>query len=406
MTAKPKFAELYNSWCHVLILLFVAAASPAVTYAADMPNSQTITLFMAGDVMTGRGIDQVLPYPGDPRLHEAYVKDARQYVALAEAANGPIQKPLQCEMLWGAALREWQHIGPDVRIVNLETSITTSRDYWPVKGIHYKMHPKNITCLSEAEIDHCSLANNHVLDWGYAGLDETLTSLADAGIGFSGAGENRQQAERAAIIGVAGKGRVIVFSYGFRSSGISSDWAAQADRAGVNLLPNLSVRTVQQVKRQVDELKQAGDIVIASIHWGSNWGYSVPTRHIDFAHRLIDEAGVDVIHGHSSHHPRPLEVYNDKLIIYGSGDFINDYEGISGYEEYRDDLALMYFADIDPGPGKLVQLQLVPMQIKGFSLRRASKNDSLWLQETLNREGRSMGTRLRLTEDHILTLEK
>lgn len=406
MTAKPKFAELYNSWCHVLILLFVAAASPAVTYAADMPNSQTITLFMAGDVMTGRGIDQVLPYPVDPRLHEAYVKDARQYVALAEAANGPIQKPLQCEMLWGAALREWQHIGPDVRIVNLETSITTSRDYWPVKGIHYKMHPKNITCLSEAEIDHCSLANNHVLDWGYAGLDETLTSLADAGIGFSGAGENRQQAERAAIIGVAGKGRVIVFSYGFRSSGISSDWAAQADRAGVNLLPNLSVRTVQQVKRQVDELKQAGDIVIASIHWGSNWGYSVPTRHIDFAHRLIDEAGVDVIHGHSSHHPRPLEVYNDKLIIYGSGDFINDYEGISGYEEYRDDLALMYFADIDPGPGKLVQLQLVPMQIKGFSLRRASKNDSLWLQETLNREGRSMGTRLRLTEDHILTLEK
>ena len=406
MTAKPKFAELYNSWCHVLILLFVAAASPAVTYAADMPNSQTITLFMAGDVMTGRGIDQVLPYPGDPRLHEAYVKDARQYVALAEAANGPIQKPLQCEMLWGAALREWQHIGPDVRIVNLETSITTSRDYWPVKGIHYKMHPKNITCLSEAEIDHCSLANNHVLDWGYAGLDETLTSLADAGIGFSGAGENRQQAERAAIIGVAGKGRVIVFSYGFRSSGISSDWAAQADRAGVNLLPNLSVRTVQQVKRQVDELKQAGDIVIASIHWGSNWGYSVPTRHIDFAHRLIDEAGVDVIHGHSSHHPRPLEVYNDKLIIYGSGDFINDYEGISGYEKYRDDLALMYFADIDPGSGKLVQLQLVPMQIKGFSLRRASKNDSLWLQETLNREGRSMGTRLRLTEDHILTLEK
>ena len=122
--------------------------------------------------------------------------------------------------------------------------------------------------------------------------------------------------------------------------------------------------------------------------------------------QTLDEAGVDVIHGHSSHHPRPLEVYNDKLIIYGSGDFINDYEGISGYEEYRDDLALMYFADIDPGPGKLVQLQLVPMQIKGFSLRRASKNDSLWLQETLNREGRSMGTRLRLTEDHILTLEK
>ena len=166
------------------------------------------------------------------------------------------------------------------------------------------------------------------------------------------------------------------------------------------------MRTVQQVKQQVDELKQAGDIVIASIHWGSNWGYSVPRRHVDFAHRLIDEAGVDLIHGHSSHHPRPLEIYNGKLIIYGSGDFINDYEGIRGYEEYRDDLVLMYFADIDPGSGKLVRLQLVPMQIKGFSLRRASDDDSLWLQQTLNREARSMGTRLQLSEDHILMLEK
>ncbi|MDH3636772.1 MAG: CapA family protein [Gammaproteobacteria bacterium] len=371
-----------------------------------MPKNQTITLFMAGDVMTGRGVDQVLPYPGDPRLHESYVKNAGRYVALAEAANGSIQKPLQCETLWGVALQEWQRIAPDVRLVNLETSITTSRDYWPGKGIHYKMHPKNITCLVEAGIDNCSLANNHVLDWGYTGLSETLVSLSAAGISFSGAGENRQQAERAAIIGVAGKGRVIVFSYGFRSSGISSEWAAQSDKAGVNLLPDLSARTVQRIRREVEELKQAGDIVIASIHWGSNWGYAVPGSHIDFAHRLIDEAGVDVIHGHSSHHPRPLEVYNDKLIIYGSGDFINDYEGIGGYEEFRDDLVLMYFADIDPGSGKLVQLQLVPMQIKRFSLQRASEADSQWLQQTLNREGRLMETRLKLTEDLVLTLEK
>jgi poly-gamma-glutamate synthesis protein (capsule biosynthesis protein) len=90
MTAKPKFVKLYNSWGHVLILLFVTAASPAEAYAASMPKSQTITLFMAGDVMTGRGIDQVLPYPGDPRLHESYVKNAGRYVALAEAANGSI----------------------------------------------------------------------------------------------------------------------------------------------------------------------------------------------------------------------------------------------------------------------------------------------------------------------------
>ncbi len=406
MIDRPNIRQRSKSWFYSSVLLLATVGMPTVTYAIEMSTSHAITLFMAGDIMTGRGIDQVLPHPGDPRLHESYVKDARRYVALAEAANGPIQKPLQCETLWGAALKEWQRIAPDVRLVNLETSITTSRDYWLDKGIHYKMHPKNISCLVEAGIDHCALANNHVLDWGYAGLSETLKSLAAVGIRYSGAGENRQQAERAAIIGVAGKGRVIVLSYGLRSSGISSDWAAQADKPGVNLLPDLSARTIRQIRQQVNELKQAGDIVIASVHWGDNWGYAVPRRHVDFAHRLIDEAGVDIIHGHSSHHPRPLEVYNDKLIIYGSGDFINDYEGISGYEDYRDDLVLMYFADIDPGSGKLVQLQLVPMQIKRFSLQRASADDSLWLQETLNRESRSMGVRLQLNEDHVLTLEE
>lgn len=172
------------------VLLSVTAGLPTVTYAAKMPSSHSITLFMAGDVMIGRGIDRVLPHPGDPRLHESFVKDARRYVALAEAVNGPIQTPLQCKTLWGEALLEWQRIAPDVRLINLETSITTSRDFWPDKGVYYKMHPKNIACLVEAGIDYCSLANNHVLDWGYSGLTETLASLADRKIRFSGAGEN------------------------------------------------------------------------------------------------------------------------------------------------------------------------------------------------------------------------
>jgi poly-gamma-glutamate synthesis protein (capsule biosynthesis protein) len=360
---------------------------------------------MGGDVMTGRGIDQVLPYPGDPRLYESYIKDARDYVELAEAVNGPIQKPVQCHTLWGDALQEWERIAPDVRLINLETSVTTSHEYWPNKGIHYKMHPKNVSCLTEAGIDYCSLANNHVLDLGYSGLTETLDSLADSNIKISGAGEKLQEAEQPAIISVEGKGRVIVFSYGLSSSGIPSVWAAKKDRPGVNLLRSLSGRTVRHVKEQIDKIKQAGDIVIASIHWGSNWGYAVPQGHIDFAHRLINDAGVDIIYGHSSHHARPLEVYNGKLIIYGSGDFINDYEGISGHDDYRDDLVLMYFASIAPVSGKLIQLQMIPMQIKQFRLNRASASDIVWLKDTLNREGKSFGTRIQLTEDNVLTLQ-
>src|SRR5262245_51536759 len=103
-----------------------------------------IGLFLCGDVMTGRGIDQVLPHPGNPVLYEACARHARQYVQLAETANGPIPRPVGSEYLWGDALEELRQADPDVRIINLETSITRSEDAWPDKGIHYRMHPRNV----------------------------------------------------------------------------------------------------------------------------------------------------------------------------------------------------------------------------------------------------------------------
>jgi poly-gamma-glutamate synthesis protein (capsule biosynthesis protein) len=126
---------------------------------------------------------------------------------------------------------------------------------------------------------------------------------------------------------------------------------------------------------------------------------------MEFAHKLIDEAGVDVIHGHSSHHVKGIEVYKGKIIIYGSGDFINDYEGIGGYEDYRSDLALMYFVSIDPLTGKLVSLQMTPMQIKHFKANRASLADVRWLREILIREGKKLGTRVEFNHENTLTLK-
>ena len=135
---------------------------------------EPISLFLSGDVMTGRGIDQVLAHPGNPRLFEPYVKDARDYVVIAEQENGLIPKPVGYSYIWGDALKALEKMAPDVRIVNLETSITQRNEYWPGKGINYRMHPKNIPCITSAGIDCCVLANNHVLDWGYMGLQEKL----------------------------------------------------------------------------------------------------------------------------------------------------------------------------------------------------------------------------------------
>lgn len=357
-----------------------------------------ISLFLCGDVMTGRGIDQVLPHPAAPQLHEDYVKDARVYVALAEERNGPIQAPVGFDAIWGDALAALETAAPDVRLINLETSITTSEAWWPDKGIHYRMNPENAACLTAAHIDCCALANNHVLDWGYPGLMQTLATLQRLGIATAGLGEDLEDARRPAVLGVGARGRVVVFSFGEDGSGVAPEWAAGEDRPGVDFLPDLSPATARRIGERVAAVKQEGDIIVASIHWGGNWGYTVPARQRAFAHALIDEAGVDLIHGHSSHHPRGIEVHQGRLILYGCGDFLNDYEGIRGYEEFRHDLALMYFASVDPASGRLAGLRMLAMQRRQLRPWRASHRDAGWLCGVLDREGRALGTRTRLDE--------
>lgn len=362
-----------------------------------------ITLFLCGDVMTGRGIDQILPHPSNPHLFEAFVSDARHYVELAERANGPIKKPVDYAYIWGDALAELQRVKPAARIINLETAVTTSGAAWN-KSVNYRMAPKNIPCVTAADIDCCVLANNHILDWGYDGLKETLSVLDKAGLKHAGAGDNQKQAQAPAIIGLPGGGRVLVFAFGRETSGIDPDWAAADDQAGVSFLTDLSPETVKAIADHIGKTKKPGDIVVASIHWGPNWGYDIPKEQRDFAHGLIDHAGVDVVHGHSSHHVKGIEVYKDRPVLYGCGDFINDYEGIGGHEKYRGDLGLMYFPRIDPDSGKLTGLTMTPTQIRHLRVNRASRNDARWLADTLNREGLALGTRVALGEDNRLEL--
>ena len=145
------------------------------------------------------------------------------------------------------------------------------------------------------------------------------------------------------------------------------------------------------------------DLIIVSVHWGPNWGYEIPHEHRSFAHALIDRADVSIIHGHSSHHPKAVEVYRNRLILYGCGDLINDYEGIRGYEEFRDDLVLMYFSEVAPA-GTLAALEIVPLQIRNFKLVRPSKQDICWMQQTLDRESRKFGARIALNPEGRLTL--
>lgn len=192
-----------------------------------------------------------------------------------------------------------------------------------------------------------------------------------------------------------------VFAFGERSSGIPRDWAAGLDTPGVDLLADFSDRTLAGLAERVRSARRAGDILVASIHWGGNWGYATTAAERSFAHRLVN-IGFDVVHGHSSHHPKAIEVYRDRLILYGCGDFLNDYEGISGHEEYRGDLSLMYLPTLCAATGRLNGLRLVPFKIARFQLHRTSTADAAWLQGRLSVESQPFGVTIALDSDGAL----
>ena len=358
-------------------------------------------LCLTGDVMTGRGVDQVLPAAGDPRLREQYAASAKEYVALAETVSGPIPWPVDFSWPWGDAMQVLDELAPDLRIVNLETSITSCDDYQPGKAVLYRMHPGNVACLTVARLDACALANNHVLDFGVSGLEETLDVLTRAGLGPVGAGCDQEQAWRPVVL-TAGDHRVLVWSVGSASSGVPPGWAAGPEVPGVAFLSEHA--DADALCERVGRVKQPGDIAVVSVHWGSNWGYDVPRAQVRLAHRLID-SGVDVVHGHSSHHPRLVEVYRDRPILYGCGDLINDYEGIGGKERFRDDLRLVYVARLDPARG-LDELRIVPLQSRQMRLRLATEQDARWLHRVLREVSRRFGSRVDLAPDASLLLRR
>src|SRR5437763_9898954 len=265
------------------------------------------------------------------------------------------------------------------------------------------MHPQNIGCLASAKISAGALANNHVLDWGYDGLSETLKTLDAAGIAHAGAGNDAEDATQPAAWDTAGNGRLLLFSFGSRTSGIPEDWKATSISPGINLLDDLSEATAARVADQMRWYQRTGDLIIASIHWGSNWGYEISRDQITFAHRLIEE-GIAIVHGHSSHHVKAIEIFKERLILYGCGDFLTDYEGISGYEMFRGDLALMYLVQLDSGSGELIAARLVPMRMRRFKLERVSAADAKWLCNLLNQLGAQFATQTRLEDDVSLTL--
>ncbi|MBK8106607.1 MAG: CapA family protein [Betaproteobacteria bacterium] len=305
----------------------------------------TLKILLTGDVMTGRGIDQVLPHPGSPLLYEPHIRDARDYVRLAERKCGPIEHALACEDLWGDALAEMERLAPDLRIVNLETAVTLRRGLGR-KGIHYRMHPANASRLTAAGIDCC------------AGQQTTCSTRA-AGLGRDSAhaacrghAHRRRRCRRSCCLGAGGAaagrrlGRVLVVACATESSGVPLDWAATERYSGVAPAARSFDASAHRLAAEVASERRNGAPVVVSIHWGRQLGRDHSCAHRDFAHRLIELGAADVVHGHSSHHPLAAEVYRGRIAVRLRRSHQRLRRHHPPHGDLRSDVGCLYFATI------------------------------------------------------------
>ena len=365
--------------------------------------------------MLGRAVQLTFPNqtPGDDEIKDSCM--ASHYLTMSMHGNISVDLPQIRALnqdgayLWNDYRKLIITPPPDLRILNLETAVTTSIDnrdipLWKLRyhfhennaaialhGYHSITHSRNVDATPSPVV--VTFANNHVFDCGKRAFVEetlpcfqTLRKKSHQQIQFAGSGLNLSDASMPASISLSDE-KVKIFAVGCHDSGVPSSWSATASEPGIFYIGGLE--SERDVNAAFDIITQAvraysdpkNDLVILSIHWGPNWAYrdgedkAEQVHRRKLAHRLIDEAGVDLIYGHSSHHVRGIEVYNNKLILYGAGDLINDYEGFSnpGEEKYSS-FGGIFLADFSPRTHELVDLHIVPMFMNRLQLCRWTEN--------------------------------
>ncbi len=251
----------------------------------------------------------------------------------------------------------------DLLVGNLEMCVTDSDDIYEKPSnikFNFKLDEKYSKVLKIHKPMFLCIANNHILDYKVDGLNDTLDALNRVGIKYSGAGRNLNEAKEYAKFNIKG------VTIGILGCADHFDfWKAGVDTPGVYYIEYDNYGSVLQYIRNV---KNEVDILILSIHWGYNFVHGVRNKFQKFA-KDVFEAGVDIIHGHSSHHIKCIRYSRDenKMIIYGMGDFVSDYAINS---EFRNDLGMIVMLNIENK--KLVDVTIHPTKIQDHEVNLMS----------------------------------
>ena len=306
----------------------------------------TLTIGLTGDVMLGRTLDSVITAKG-------------------------------YDYPWGDMLPVMKEA--DINLINLETTLTESVEQ-VVKTFNFKASPDKIKCLERAQISVTNLANNHILDFGRDGLLETLRTLDLAGIRHVGAGRNIREASMPLVIT---KNNVHVGIIGVTDN--EPEWKA-TEKPGIAYIDIENPDQHSALFDSLDQLRRKTDIVIVSLHWGPNMREKPTRSFVEFAHKLSNN-GAKVIHGHSAHILQGIEVYNNGLILYDTGDFVDDY--MIDWN-LRNDLGAFFMLTLKPNA--TLDLLIIPTRIQEYQVNRATGEDYDWVMNRLKRLSSDFGT--------------
>lgn len=281
----------------------------------------------------------------------------------------------------------------DLRIINLENAIASSGKPWSKtpKVFFYKADPKAIDVLKCVNINYVTLANNHVLDYGEEAFIETLQHLEKNNIAYAGAGRNLNEASKPAFLYAEGiKVAVIAFTDNM------PEWAVTKTKPGVNFIEvSIDEKNFGRLKKSIKDAKKKSDIVVVSAHWGPNMRQRPANSFKEFAHAVID-AGADIFHGHSAHIFQGIEIYKEKLIMYDTGDFVDDY---AVDEELRNNQTFLFLVTLDKG--KLKKVDLMPGLISYMQVNVAKGTDFEEITSKMIRLSEEMGTKMVKKKDRL-----
>ena len=288
------------------------------------------------------------------------------------------------ETIWGDTLPLF--MSADCRLINLECVISTRGQPWKpmLKPFHFRANPRAIQLLQAARVDCVTLANNHVLDYGPDALLDCLTFLDQANIQHTGAGAQMDEALAPAFLECS-HGRIAVIAL----TDNEPEWEATQCQPGVNYVnydaEGLFSPYRDRMANVIRHARQNASFVIISAHMGPNWGEPSPAMR-RLACQLLDLGG-DLYWGHSNHTPQGIEIYKGKVILYSTGDFVDDY---AVDPDERNDLSFLF--RLEENAGKVDHIQLHPVRIENFQVHRATGPDITFLRHSLREKCRAFNT--------------